>query len=389
MQEKVSKLGQGCFWLGLIIETLLVMIDKSAYINPYEGFIFRMTFLLFCIKIATTKYTKQEWICMILIGIIAMISYFVNSKDEIVRVVVFIAACKGIDLKKQLKTILAITAGCSVILFVLAATGIFGWMSVTADFGRGQAGVILEETRYCFGMGHPNAFHCMMLMMTILVLYLYCESMEWYHFGILLGFHYLCYRYTDSNTSMLIAVCIIVGCMVMKYIPVLQKIKIIYILGTVMVLGVVIFSMIGAHTGNGTPIMYKIDKILNGRFQYSYIYENVHLENWKIFAASANEEYFDQGFLRLFYWYGIIPALLYIAMNLYLILQSFRKRDYTLLVIIVGLSIYMIMEAHLISIYILRNYLFIWIGYYWLLPFEENGNVEGYFWQVKKVLKKI
>ena len=58
----MEKIGKICFWLGFIIEAVLVMIDKSAYINPYESYLFRFKFILFFIKIDTTKYIKKEWI---------------------------------------------------------------------------------------------------------------------------------------------------------------------------------------------------------------------------------------------------------------------------------------------------------------------------------------
>ena len=47
---------------------------------------------------------------------------------------------------------------------------------------------------------------------------------------------------------------------------------------------------------------------------------------------------------------------------------DYQKKDYMLLIIVVGFSLFSLMEAHLISIYILRNYLFILLGYYWYQP---------------------
>ena len=85
-----------------------------------------------------------------------------------------------------------------------------------------------------------------------------------------------------------------------------------------------------------------------------------------------NQAYFDQGFIRLFYWYGIVIGLGYIAANLYLIWQSWRKKDYCLLVIVAAYAVFSLMEAHLISVYLLRNYLLIWLGYYWYQPFQER-----------------
>ena len=46
MEERAKKAGECCFFAAVLIELLLVIIDKSAYINPYEGQLFRLTFVL-------------------------------------------------------------------------------------------------------------------------------------------------------------------------------------------------------------------------------------------------------------------------------------------------------------------------------------------------------
>ena len=173
---KIKRIGEICFWIALIIELIIVIVDKSAYLNPYESQLFRITFLLFGAKIVITKYTMKEWICIAIVGVIAACSYFINEKDEAVRAVVFIASCKGISLKKNLKVIFYITMIGCMALIMLSVAGIFGAMSVTADYGREAI-----ETRYTLGMGHPNALHCMIWMVITLAMYVYDSSMKWYH----------------------------------------------------------------------------------------------------------------------------------------------------------------------------------------------------------------
>lgn len=380
VREKMNKIGNLCFWIALVIESVIVMIDKSAYINPWEGKLFRLTFVLFCIKIITTQYSKKEWIAIAIAGILVSISYLVNDKDEVVRAAVFVISCKNIDVKKILKVVLGITLAGSVILFVLAASGTFGAMTMTANFGRGPFPGIVE-TRYCFGMGHPNAFQCMMYMMTVLCLYIYVDKMKWYHFVLLFLINVMTYHYTDSNTAMLVIGATIIGAAIMKYVPILKNLKWIYWLSAAFVLTLVIFSAVGSYTGRETQFMYDLDQILNGRFQYAHAIENARVENWTLFSNRANTEFFDQGFIRLFYWYGIIPGIMYVLANLYLIYQSYQKRDYMLLIIVVGFSLFSMMEAHLVSVYILRNYLFVLLGYYWYQPFEmrEKKNEFGIY----------
>ncbi|NDO50907.1 hypothetical protein FMM75_16380 [Lachnospiraceae bacterium MD335] len=383
--EKIEQTGMICFWLAFVTELVIVMVDKSAYINPIEGQLFRITFLLCCIKIAVTKYSRDEWICILLFGAVAFVSYLVNERDETVRLVAFVAACKGVDLRKMLRVAFGITLAGSVILFALSGLGLFGEFKITANFGRGEYPSIIE-TRYCFGMGHPNAFQCMLFMMITLCLYLDAERMKWHHFLLLEFINYFSFRYTDSNTGFLVCTAVIAGVMLMKYCKPLRKSRTIYLLGALFVIGIVVFSAIGSHTGIENELINRLDTILNGRFKFAHKIEASRLENWLPFASAANEEYFDAGFIRLFYWYGIIPGVLYVLMNLYLIYQSFREQDYTLVVIVAGYTLFTIMEAHLISFYILRNYLFIWLGYYWYQPFAKRQCFEGYFWQVRKLL---
>lgn len=391
--SRITRFGEVCFWAGLVIELLLVIIDKSAYINPYEGITFRLTFLLFCIKIATTKYTRKEWLCILGVGIIAMISYFVNDRDEIVRVVAFIASCKDMDLKKVMKTVLCVTlAGC-VAIILLSVTGIYGVTSVHADYGRGATGEQLFETRYTLGMGHPNALHCMIWMLIALATYCYADKMKWYHYVLFMLVNFAFYSLSNSNTGFLVCSMFIIGAGIMGCVKQFRESKWIYILGTCIVVGCVIFSMVGSHIENTyeTPdsLMHKFDKLLNGRYQSCYAVEAARLENWKLFASADNTEFFDAGFVRLFYWYGIIPGILYIAMNLYLLWQSYKCKDYIMFVMVVAFSVYNLMEAHFISFYILRNYLFVLMGYYWYQPFIKEKNKAAYFWQVKIILDNV
>lgn len=387
MEKKYDKFGEMCFWLGIMIEMLVVLIDKSAYINPYESLIFRFTFLLFGIKIITTKYSAIEWTCIVLAGVLAFISYYINERDEMVRAVVLIAACKNISLQKEFKTIFYLTvAGCCIIV-ILARAGLLGAMSVTTDYGRGGI-----ETRYVFGMGHPNAFYCMLWCSMLLFLYTYFDKIKLYHYIIMLLLGIACYLFTRSNTGIMIVMLTLIGTLAMQYINSLRNQKIIYGLGAVIVLFCIIFSLWGAYRGNGlgdsTTFMYKLDKILNGRYESCYKIEDARLINWKLFGNFRNQEYFDAGFVRVFYWYGIIAGIAYTSMNLYLIYASWKNRDCMLLVMICVISIYSLMEAHFISVYLLRNYLLLLFGNYWYQPLEKEKYKEGYLWQFPKLLIK-
>jgi hypothetical protein len=381
LQINLKAIGQICFWIAVIMELVIVIIDKSAYTNPLEGQLFRITFLLFCIKIATTKYTRNEWICILVFGILAMISYLVNEKDEVVRLVAFIAACKDIPLGKNTKVVFYVTLVGCVILILLSVTGIYGSTAMIADFGR-----CVVEKRYTLGMGHPNALHCMIWVLMVLYIYIYHNSMKIYHYIVCFAINIAVYYLTDSNTGLIIGTFTLILAVIMQYAKNLQDAKWVYILAGLVIVGCIIFTILGAMFGDGVPVLYEIDDMINGRYKSAFVFEDARFVNWKLFSSPDCNEFFDAGFIRIVYWYGIIPAMLYLTMNYFLIYQAYKYKDYMLMVMVVVFSIYTLMEAHFISVYLLRNYLFVIMGYYWYQPFEGKGDYEGYFWQIKGLL---
>lgn len=228
------RIPQILFYISLTIELIIVVIDKSNYINPVEGLLFRITFLLFALKLVSTAYTWKEWCLIAFMELIALISYKVTGKNDIIRIVTFVAACKGIPLKQMVRYAFYVTlAGCAVIV-LLAVTGIYGEMGLTADYGRkwnvfyGQNSI---ETRYTLGMGHPNALSCMFLMLLAMGIYGYAERLKWYGYLFLMLLNIGVYGLTDSKTSLLVATVLLLASFVMTYCKFFREKKISYLCG--------------------------------------------------------------------------------------------------------------------------------------------------------------
>ena len=79
------------------------------------------------------------------------------------------------------------------------------------------------------------------------------------------------------------------------------------------------------------------------------------------------------GWVKLFYRYGVIPGGLYVAANLALLWQLWKRRDACGLVLFVLFAVYTVVEAHLISVYIGRNYLLMMLGAYLLTEKKQNA----------------
>lgn len=381
-RKQTEKIAYGSFYLGVIIEVLMVIIDKSALINPVEGRLFQLTFLLFLIKTCLTRYDKKEYAVIAAFLALGAISYFVTGRNDIVRIVMFLAACKNVDMQKCMKLVFYMTlTGCLLIMF-LSFFGVGGGLALTQDYGRGSV-----ETRYTLGMGHPNALQCMVFALTVLALYLYGEKWKWYGYAAALAVNTGFFFLTDSKTSFLVAVFAIFYTGMYQFIQ-RKIIKIICnVVGKLLVTGSIVFSIFISWTAHyvyeydweidtslKAAFFKKLDSILTGRVRSltSSVRWEGTIRTWKLFSEPANNYYFDMGWIRLFYWYGIIPACVFIISLLVLMWYCVKKEDYRACIMIVSLSVYAVMEAHTVSIYIARNYVLFLLGMYWTDIIDER-----------------
>lgn len=374
-QEFFSKIAYFSFYTAIVIEVMMVLIDKSNYINPIEGRLFQITFLLFFVKVCLTKYSKRELAIMAFFMVLGAVSYFVTGRNEIVRVVMFIAACKEIDMQKCLKLVFNLTlAGC-VIIILLSVTGIYGGISLTQDYGRESV-----ETRYTLGMGHPNALQCMVWALTTLLLYLYGKKLKWYHFLLILGVNVGFFLLTDSKTSLLVAAFTILYARILCFTKSNIIKKITCAGGGWITVGSIAVSILAAtqayriydYIWHGdrsrlTLFCLRLDQLLTGRI-HSLVgttrWEGT-VQTWSLFSTPENNYYFDMGWVRLFYWYGIIPACIGIVALGVLWWYCYKEQKYMELMMIMSFAFYSIVEAHAISVYLARNYVLFLAGMYW------------------------
>lgn len=386
-KTNIETVGQLCFYLGLFLEIAIVILDKSSWINPVEGQLFRISFLFFAVKLCLTKYSAKEWAAVLIAGLIAGICYLSSTRDEAVRVVVFIAAMKDVDHKKALKLVFWCTIAGMAALAGLAFTGVLGevW-----DAGAGY-GIKEGTRRLCLGVGNSNALAIMVWALMTLGIYLYCEKMKLRHYGMLVIFSAAVYSVTIARTAFIVMLFTLAAAALMQYRGGMQKAAWPYVCGIAALSGGVGFSVYAAHISDWPDFMpgwvQKINRILTGRIASIYAYENGGgvLENWKLFGDPDYVEYFDMGYVRLFFWYGIVPGICCILALAFLMWQCRRQRDYMGFVLVLSFCIFTVVEAHAVSVYIARNYVLFLLGAYWtgMIGSKKNSGSErqAYWWR--------
>lgn len=395
--EWLKRLGMLCFYAGLFLELILVIVDKSAYTNPLEGQLFRVTFLLFLGKVCCTRYSLKEWLWLAFFLIIAGVCYVSSGRDEAVRLVIFCASLKNVSLDKSLKFTFFITlAGC-LLLVLLAVTGIYGNTYIIDEGDRG--------IRYCFGLGHPNALYCMFWVLVTLGIDLYWEKMKLWMYGLIILAGIILFIPTDSRTGILILLFTVTLSVILAYGKKIREQRILYMAAVVIFLACVGMSVWFAYYEPYEGPFYPYDRYFTGRITSMNTLENGGgmLRNWTLFSRPENTKYFDLGYVRLFYWYGIIPGAVYVIMYAGLIWQCFRKKNYMGFMMVFSFALYTMLEAHFISVFVGRNYALFLMGAWWSdmlhtkvrrggigreAPDQTEAIREEYWWQGWRFLRK-
>lgn len=374
-KELFSKIAVYSFYMAIVLEVLIVIVDKSALSNPIEGRLFQLTFLLCFIKVCLTRYSWKEYLVLALFLGLGAVSYLTTGRNEIVRVVMLIAACKNIDMKHCLKIVFYLTLIGCVMIMLFSVIGIGGEMVLEQDYGRGSV-----ERRYTLGMGHPNALQCMVWALTSLGLYLYYEKMKWYQYVVVFLINVVFFLLTDSKTALLVATYTIFAFATVTYVK--NKRLMSWFSGGNILLctGSIFLSVMAAKDAmcmykyytrgirtDKAVFLSKLDGFLNGRIASLFETKNFEgtMQTWSLFSRPENHYFFDMGWVRLFYWYGIIPATLAILVLFVFLFYFIRENKTSEIVLITAFAVYTIVEAHAVSEYMARNYVLFVIAMYW------------------------
>lgn len=353
----------GLFYLGLVIEILVVIWDKSSMTDPYEGQLFRLTFMLFVLRciFCIRRSTLRENLFFAAAFVVSALSWRIGGRNDLVRILFFVRAASTISVPRAMKlTFWSTICGC-LALVGMAVLGIQGHLYQTYDYGHGV------ETRWDLGLGHPNSLHCMAAMLLILGLYLFEKKMKLYLYLLLAVGNTLLYGLTKSNTAFAISMLAILMSLVLHYGAKLSAGNVVYIAGELLLTAGLVFSVLcGLFEPAKHEWMAKLDHILTGRISsmWTTTFHEGTLSTWKWFSSRLNVCYFDLGWVRVVYWYGVIPALMILAIVFAMLSHARRTKDKAGFMMLLCCCLYTVMEAHLVSAYIGRNYVLLLAALY-------------------------
>lgn len=381
--ENRKKISDVFFYTALTLELLLMILEKSEISFGYESYVFRGTFFLTLVAMALVKRDKKEWLLLVILMGFTFVCYRLSGKNDLLRVAVFLAAARDIDLKKAMKYSFFVSLSGFCLIALLSIMGILGEVVRVADYGRG----IADETRLVLGFGHPNTLFGCVYVLVLMWLWIYGEKASLLMHGVVIAITFFFAVFTRSRTAIIVMVMTLVFGLIIRIFPRLKDIKAIYVIEGIITpvlciaLAVAASSLADVVYTSGDLSKWRgfweFEEKINYRISNLYYEVPNHggiLRNWQLFAGHDVDGYFDLGWNRLFYWYGIIPTALIAVAIVLLIYVCYKKRDMWTMLIIFSLSVYTIVEATYVTRYIGRCFFLLIAGVY--LGYLFKGKID-------------
>ena len=264
--------------------------------------------LLFA-KVLLTRYNKKEFFILAPITLLALYNYTRSGNIYCVYTILVIACLKDINFETFFKVLFYSTLSAVVFVGVLSYFGIGSPTQLTMDFGRG-----VVETRYCFGLYHPNIWHQAIARCIVFASIGYYKQLNIVHLLILFVFNYFIYTLSVSRTGLLAIWIFLILVIFYKYLNRLMHtlfVKICAFTGILSVYGLYVYFTYDFAVNWSLNSQLFDWKITTGRIQQALgflSYNPIQLFSQRF---PDNGTLFDLGAFRIFYECGYLWAGLF------------------------------------------------------------------------------
>lgn len=349
-----EKAAEYLFWIAFMLEALVMMFSHSAFELPYAGRILHLAFVLFGSKILMTRYTRWEWIIIIVLGIVGVLSYFSMGEEWFIRIVMLIIASKNISIHKAVKYLFYIAASGAIIIIILSLLGYGGQTVDIRDYGRGSV-----EARWCLGFSHANNLHGTLWYVVSLGILTYINKLKWYHGVLITILNYFLYTFTLSRTGFLVTEMVILAALLYVYYPRIADWKWIYAAGGI---GTAFCAFIGifvvAYGIFSLPGLKGLSDMLTVRLEVLSWWESI--EQWSLFGDGRERKLTDVGFITLISEYGYVIFSIYLLCLFVMIYYYCRNKKWMEFIVLMTCVLYTFMEStYVFNVYLLGNFTFV------------------------------
>ena len=361
--QMIKKIISQLYLIAACVELMMAICSECGFEVPYSRFILWGLLIIYGLKVVSNQYSAREYIFLVLLLFLGVLNYISGGMNAILKASIFLYALRGEDYKKIVRYLLGCLVAVSVIMYMRAlALGENDLLCIhDVRLDRGFNGI-----RYTFGYTHPNRF--MGSLFTAIMMLLCILQPKTRNTLIVSGICILTaavfYYFTDTRTVFFL----MIGIVVLYDLTAWVDRKWMYNLTMIIFamsfsLEVALSLLASCHVDNFG--MRVIDKVISGRFQqlgnidFIKEYAPCYVENWHLFSVYDNQAGCDLGYAFIFYYYGVIASIVFLAFIVYTAVSIYSQRKYYKFAILTGLCTFTFMEIYYFSNYITKNLLLI------------------------------
>lgn len=304
----------------------------------------KIAFCLLFAKVLGTRYTKKEFFIIFPIAILSLYNYTICGNNYCLWNILMISSMKDIEETIFFKTLFFSSLSAMIFVGLLSALNIGGSISLIENFGRGTI-----ETRYCFGMFHPNIWHFSFARCVVFYVFAFKEHLNWKHLLSLLILNTIAFYFSASRTGFLATTIFVLIILAYIYLPKLMHSCFIkYAIGSGIPLLFCMFYICLRYVAvSRTKLAIFInEKLTTGRLSQASDYLFYHpLKVWGT-RFPDDGTVFDCGFFRMLSESGWILGSIFIIAFLLLLFMSLKYKRYEITALCIFFSIYSLYETY-------------------------------------------
>lgn len=314
------------------------------YIGSNSSILLKIALTLLSLRLFTTRYNKKQFFIILPILALSLYNYRISGNIYCVYNILLIASMKDIDYPKLFKVLFYSTFAALLIIGLLSFMNIGGVVSITQDFGRGGI-----ETRYCFGLYHPNIWHQAVARCIVFFSLGYERQLKWSHFLCLFLINWAAYYFSVSRTGFLAIFAFLLLMLLYKYAHKLMHHKIVKLgLFASTSCGYVLFSYLVYDFANNLTIHAQLFdmKLATGRLRHAAEYLTQHPVQLLGTRFPNDSTLFDCGFLRMFSESGYLLAGIFFLFLFTLLIKALKNNWGQVVSTTIFIFLYSLYEVH-------------------------------------------
>lgn len=357
--EKVRKgIFEFSFVLAVCVELFMGVLHHAGHFIPGTRFILWLLFAVYCIMAFSQCISKHELILLVIFETIGVILYMKSGVNTGIKMPIFVLACKKVELRRLAKYMLYVLV---ISFFSIILLNLFFNVGETYFASlRGFNGMRIQ-----FGFTNPNVCQFIATMIMLFTFYLFNDDMKlWMRMiiGVIMVFFMIA---TCSRTGAILGLFIFIAFVFLRYCRLNHIENYLFGLQICSFIFLVCISMLAAfQVENG--LLSLINTIISGRMNQLDTTTNsagtfllAYAENWSLFSSKENKNFYDMGYIQIFYYYGIVPAIGYLGYVVYGYISAWKNKDFRGQLAILGCTIYMFMESLMFTNYLPFDFLFL------------------------------